>query len=221
VTVADRGTEIALMERILRPNGRTTGCSARSTAPAADTASPWKWVVDPIDGTSNFVRGIPVWASLIALTHGSTARSSVWCGTCDGAAVVECARPRRVRVRTRWRAAAPPRLERERRGRGAGLRDVQRRVDQLGLTPVLVALQQRARRARGFGDFWQHMLVAEGAVDLAIDAVGVAPYDLAALMVVVEEAGGMFTDRHGARTYTSNTAVSSNGVLHGEIAALA
>ena len=72
--------------------------------------------------------------------------------------------------------------------------------DDAGLTGTLVALQQGAYRARGFGDFWQHMLVAEGAIDLAIDAIGVAPYDLAAVMVVVEEAGGTFTDRHGERT---------------------
>ncbi|MEI7546949.1 MAG: inositol monophosphatase family protein, partial [Actinomycetota bacterium] len=64
------------------------------------------------------------------------------------------------------------------------------------------------------------MLVAEGAVDLAVDAVGLEPYDLAAVMVVVEEAGGTFTDRKGERTYLHNTAVSSNGLLHAEIAAL-
>jgi histidinol-phosphatase len=92
--------------------------------------------------------------------------------------------------------------------------------DDLGLTAELVRLQQRAYRARGFGDFWQHMLVAEGGVDLAVDAVGLAPYDLAAVMVVVEEAGGMFTDRHGTRTYLSDSAVSSNGLLHQHIAAL-
>jgi histidinol-phosphatase len=86
--------------------------------------------------------------------------------------------------------------------------------DDLGLTPMLVQLQQQAYRARGFGDFWQHMLVAEGAVDLAVDAVGVQPHDLAAVMVIVEEAGGTFTDRHGERTYESDTAISSNGLLH-------
>jgi histidinol-phosphatase len=86
--------------------------------------------------------------------------------------------------------------------------------DALGLTDELVQLQQRSYRARGFGDFWQHMLVAEGAVDLAIDAVGLQPYDLAAVMVVVEEAGGTFTDRHGERTFEHDTAISSNGHLH-------
>jgi len=86
----------------------------------------------------------------------------------------------------------------------------------LGLTGRLVALQQRARRARGFGDFWQHVLVAEGAVDVAVDAVGVAPYDLAAVRLIVEEAGGTFTDRHGEATHEHDTAISSNGVLHAE-----
>jgi histidinol-phosphatase len=65
------------------------------------------------------------------------------------------------------------------------------------------------------------MLVAEGAVDLAVDAVGLMPYDLAAVMVVVEEAGGTFTDRHGARTFESDTAISSNGLLHHHTAPLA
>jgi histidinol-phosphatase len=93
--------------------------------------------------------------------------------------------------------------------------------DDLGLTQELVQLQQQAYRARGFGDFWQHMLVAEGAVDLAVDAVGLQPYDLAAVMVIVEEAGGTFTDRHGERTFTNNTAISSNGLLHGCASGLA
>jgi len=92
--------------------------------------------------------------------------------------------------------------------------------DDAGRTDALVALAQAAYRARGFGDFWQHMLVAEGAIDLAVDAIGLAPYDLAAVMVIVEEAGGTFTDRHGERTYLNDSAVSSNGLLHHHIAGL-
>jgi histidinol-phosphatase len=80
-----------------------------------------------------------------------------------------------------------------------------------------VSLQQDARRARGFGDFWQHALVAEGAVDVAIDAVGVATYDIAAVSVLVEEAGGRFTDRHGDRRLDTGTAISTNGLLHDEV----
>ena len=182
-------------------------------------SSPWKWVVDPIDGTSNFVRGIPVWATLIALDARRArpgGRRRVRAG--DGPPVVG------ARGSGAFVAAAGGEPRPMRVSDVADVAEAQvcvtfsRGWDVLGLTSQLVALQQRARRARGFGDFWQHMLVAEGAVDLAIDAVGVAPYDLAALMVVVEEAGGMFTDRHGVRTYTSDTAISSNGLLHGEIA---
>jgi len=92
--------------------------------------------------------------------------------------------------------------------------------DAAGRTGALVAIAQSAYRARGFGDFWQHMLVAEGALDLAVDAIGLAPYDLAAVMVIVEEAGGTFTDRHGERTYLNDSAVSSNGLLHHHIAPL-
>jgi histidinol-phosphatase len=88
--------------------------------------------------------------------------------------------------------------------------------DAVGLTSNLVQLQQAAYRARGFGDFWQHMLVAEGAMEIAVDAIGVQPYDLAAVQVVVEQAGGKFTDRLGVRTYEANSAVSSNGLLHAE-----
>ena len=72
------------------------------------------------------------------------------------------------------------------------------------------------------GDFWQHMLVAEGAMDLAVDAVGVAPYDLAAVKPIVEAAGGTFTDRLGEPTHEHDTAISTNGLLHDQvIAALA
>ena len=89
--------------------------------------------------------------------------------------------------------------------------------DRLGLTPALVGLAHDARRSRGFGDFWQHALVAEGALDVAVDAVGVAPYDIAAVRLLVEEAGGTFTDRHGVATHDSDTAISTNGRLHPEV----
>jgi histidinol-phosphatase len=216
VTEADRDAESAIAARVVeaRPHH---GLFGEEHGLVGDATSPWRWVIDPIDGTSNFVRGIPVWASLVALTHAD-----------EGPVVGVVSAPAMGR---RWWAA---------RGLGAfadgrrctvstvaELAEAQVSVtfskgwDELGLTPELVALQQRAYRARGFGDFWQHMLVAEGAVDLAIDAVGLAPYDTAAVMVVVEEAGGTFTDRHGVRTFESDTAVSSNGLLHHHAHALA
>ena len=221
VTEADREAETAISDGVLAERPQH-GLYGEEHGVVGDAASPWRWIVDPIDGTSNFVRGIPVWASLIALTHADL-----------GAVVGVVSAPALGR---RWWAA---------RGMGAfahtatgGDRSIQVSSvaqldqaqvsvtfasgwDELGLTSQLVALQQGAFRARGFGDFWQHMLVAEGAIDLAVDAVGLMPYDLAAVMVVVEAAGGTFTDRHGVRTFASDTAISSNGLLHHHANALA
>ena len=215
VTEADRETESAISAQVLaqRPSD---GLFGEEHGLVGNTGSPWRWIIDPIDGTSNFVRGIPVWATLIALTHAE-----------HGPVVGVVSAPALTR---RWWAA---------KGLGAfadgrechvstvgQLDEAQICVtyssgwDEAGLTSDLIALQRGAYRARGFGDFWQHMLVAEGAIDLAIDAIGLAPYDLAAVMVVVEEAGGSFTDRHGERTYLSDSAVSSNGLLHHHIAGL-
>jgi histidinol-phosphatase len=67
---------------------------------------------------------------------------------------------------------------------------------------------------RGFGDFWQHMLVAQGAVDIAIDSIGLAPYDIAALVPIVQQAGGMCTDRLGENDWHANSLVTSNSLLH-------
>ena len=215
VTEADRETESAISAQVLaqRP---ADGLFGEEHGLVGDSDSPWRWIIDPIDGTSNFVRGIPVWATLIALTHVD-----------HGPVVGVVSAPALAR---RWWAASG--LGAFADGRAcqvstvAKIDEAQISVtyssgwDEAGLTNQLVALQQSAYRARGFGDFWQHMLVAEGAIDLAIDAIGLAPYDLAAVMVVVEEAGGTFTDRHGERTYLNDSAISSNGLLHHHTAGL-
>ena len=215
VTEADRETESAISGRVLEERP-ADGLFGEEHGLVGDADSPWRWIIDPIDGTSNFVRGIPVWATLIALTHVE-----------HGPVVGVVSAPALSR---RWWAASG--LGAFADGREchvstvAQLDEAQVCVtysvgwDEAGLTSNLVALQQGAYRARGFGDFWQHMLVAEGAVDLAIDAIGLAPYDLAAVMVVVEEAGGTFTDRHGERTYLNDSAISSNGLLHHHTAGL-
>ena len=182
---------------------------------AAD--SPWRWVIGTIEGTSNFVRGIPVWATLIALTHED-----------HGPVVGVVSAPALGR---RWWAAY---------GFGAfadgsacrvstvsQLDEAQVSVtfsrgwDEAGLTHALVSLAQGAYRARGFGDFWQHMLVAEGAIDLAIDAI-VSLWDIAALVPIVEEAGGRWSTTDGRRDVNGNSFVCTNGLLHDTvIAALA
>jgi histidinol-phosphatase len=209
VTEADREAELAISRHVLaeRPHHSLFGEEHGLVGPAD---SPWRWIIDPIDGTSNFVRGIPVWASLVALTHVD-----------HGPVVGVVAAP--AMGRTWWAAKGLGAFADGKQchvSKVSKLDEAQVSVtfasgwDDLGLTGELVQLQQQAYRARGFGDFWQHMLVAEGAVDLAIDAVGLQPYDLAAVMVIVEEAGGTFTDRHGERTYEHDTAISSNGLLH-------
>ena len=85
------------------------------------------------------------------------------------------------------------------------------------LEQSLPRLAGRAWHARGYGDFWSHMLVAEGAVDGAIDAIGVSLWDLAAVQVIVEEAGGTFTDFAGEHRVDGGSAISSNGLLHAEL----
>ncbi len=168
-------------------------------------SGPRRWIVDPIDGTRNYLRGIPVWATLVALEEGGVVTTGVVSAPALG---------------RRWWA-----------GRGAGafadgepirVSDVSRVEDaavSFGLDRPLPALADRAWHVRGFGDFWAHMLVAEGALDGAIDAVGVSLWDLAAVQVIVEEAGGRFSDFAGASRADGGSAVSSNGLLHEELLA--
>ncbi len=212
VTEIDRAAETAIVERVLRarPDHRVLG-EEHGTGGRAD--SPWQWIIDPIDGTSGYVRGIPVWATLIALAHDD-----------DGVVAGVVSAPALGR---RWWAARG--LGTHADGRPCRVSDVASLAeaqvsitlndgwDRLGLTAAVVGLAQGARRARGFGDFWQHALVAEGAIDVAVDAVGVAPYDIAAVRILVEEAGGRLTDRHGRATHESDTAISTNGILHDEV----
>ena len=209
VTEADRGAEAAAVAMLLRERPGH-GAYGEEHGVAGDESSPWRWIIDPIDGTSNYVRGVPIWATLLALTHRDA-----------GVVVAVVSAPAMGR---RWWArrgggtfadGRPCRVS-EIEELGAAQLSVTFNAgwDDLGLTGALVELQRGAWRTRGFGDFWQHCLVAEGAVDVAIDAVGVAPYDLAAVRLLVEEAGGTFTDRFGARTHEHDTAISSNGRLH-------
>ncbi len=213
VTEIDRGCEAAIVERVLaeRPAHAIFG---EEHGNGGSVESDWTWVVDPIDGTSNFVRGVPVWATLIALVHVDL-----------GPVVGVVSAPALAR---RW-WSLPGRAFVN--GHAIGVSDVSRLSDaqvsitmndgwdRLGLTDRLVMLQRDAYRSRGFGDFWQHMLVAEGAIDVAVDAIGLQPYDVAAVQAVVEAAGGRLTDRLGTRTYESDSAVSTNGALHDEVVA--
>ncbi len=202
VTEADRGVEHALRERLARERP-DDGMLGEETGETGSSAR--RWIVDPIDGTRNYTRGVPVWATLIALQADGVVQLGVVSAPALG---------------RRWHAE---------RGGGAWAGDDRvrvssvRRVDDAVLSFSLdrgvPSLATQSWNARAFGDFWAHMLVAEGAADGAIDAVGVSLWDLAAIQVIVEEAGGTFTDFGGVGRIDGGSAISSNGHLHAALLA--
>ena len=202
VTEADRGVE-AEIRRILaadRPDDAVLG-----EEEGAAGSSSRRWIVDPIDGTRNYSRGIPVWATLIALE----ADGIVQLGVVSAPALTR-----------RWWAE---------RGAGAyadgerihvsGISRVEDAVLSFAIESDVPAIARRAWHARGFGDFWSYMLIAEGAVDGAFDGPGVKEWDLATTQVIVEEAGGRFSDVNGVSRIDGGSAVASNGLLHDELLA--
>ncbi len=199
VTEADHAVEREL-RRLIAERRPGEGVLGEEYGEDAHTGEA-RWIVDPIDGTRNFSRGIPVWATLIALQR---------------AGVVEVAVVSAPALGRRWWAERDGGAHSD---RGERLRvSAVERLDDACVTvaldrPVADAFR-RAWHLRGLGDFWAHMLVAEGAVDVAVDAVGVKLWDLAAPMLVVEEAGGRFTDLDGRPRPDGGSAVASNGLLH-------
>lgn len=206
VTEADRAVETVLRERIAaaRPGDATMGEEYGRSGENVSRC----WYLDPIDGTSNYARGVPVFATLIALAV-------------DGASTVGvCSAPA---LRARWYAVRGlGAFERGRPIRVSGVRGIAdahvsyddvRGFEKAGRGEQFVELTRRCWRSRGFGDFWSHAMVAEGAVDVAVEPE-VNPWDLAPLQVIVEEAGGRFTDLAGAARFDGGSAVSSNGLLH-------
>jgi histidinol-phosphatase len=177
----------------------------------AEGSSGLRLIIDPIDSTKNFIRGIPVFATLLAIEESG----EITAGVVSSPA-----------LRTRWHAA---------RGQGAFRDDRRLRVSAV---PTLEASQlfhgglkddtgailskrwadvfRRAGRTRGFGDFYQHVLVAEGAGEMAFDP-SLAPWDMAPLVVLVEEAGGRVSSVEGDRSIYGGTLISSNGLVHEEV----
>ncbi|HEU0133053.1 MAG TPA: histidinol-phosphatase [Mycobacteriales bacterium] len=203
VTEADRAVETALRERIAaeRPGDAVVGEEYGATGDAAR-----QWVIDPIDGTKNYVRGIPVWATLIALRESGTTTVGVVSAPALGH------RWWAARGRGAYADGAPIRVSRV-----ADLADAQLSYSSLpgwaDRWDGFLALARSCWRTRAFGDFWSYVLVAEGAVDVACEPE-VSLWDLAALQVVVEEAGGRFTDLDGVARPDGGSAVASNGLLH-------
>ncbi|WP_134322545.1 inositol monophosphatase family protein [Cumulibacter soli] len=210
VTDADRDAESlarALLSRhrgrdaVLGEEGGESGHSSR------------KWIIDPIDGTKNFVRGVPVWATLIGLLDGD----EVVAGLVSAPA-----------LRRRWWAS---------KGAGAwtgrslsqGKRICVSKVDEIADASLsysslngwadrdqfeqFLRLMVSCWRTRGYGDFWSYMLLAEGAVDIAAEP-DLELWDLAALIPIVREAGGQFTGVSGGDPLVEKCALATNGKLH-------
>lgn len=212
VTQAD--TEIEMRLRDLIADAYPAHTVVGEEFGSAEDAGAGRWIIDPIDATHNFVRGIEVFATLLAFERD---------GELEAAVVSAPAMQRR------WWAV---------RGQGAHLRDrVERRVrvsevdsldqaqilfstlrglDAAGLGPALHRLTTLAWRDRGFGDFWGHMLVAQGSAEAMLE-YGVAPWDMAAPHLIISEAGGRMTDLSGRSSWTSQQVLTTNGALHDQV----
>jgi len=230
VTDADRAVETAIREA-LATHRQPDGLVGEEFGSDKGTSGRY-WVIDPIDGTKNFMRGVPTWATLIALVNvDSSGIEEVIVGIASAPALAR-----------RWSAA---------KGHGAFVRFSSGNIDDLSedlgassnekkisvskvaklsdasisysdfvgwgdrLEPFQKMLAN-AWRTRGIGDFWSHMLVAEGAVDVAIEP-SLAVWDMAALDIIVREAGGAFTNTAGQNGPFGGSGVSTNGVLHNAV----
>ena len=212
VTDADRAVETAIREALA--THRTSDGLVGEEFGSDKGSSGRYWVIDPIDGTKNFMRGVPTWATLIALVQVDAAGTEeVVVGIASAPALAR-----------RWAAA---------KGHGATVNEKRISVskvstladasisysDFVGWGDRLEPFQKMlagAWRTRGIGDFWSHMLVAEGAVDVAIEP-SLALWDMAALDIIVREAGGSFSNTAGQSGPFGGSGVSTNGVLHNQV----
>jgi histidinol-phosphatase len=178
--------------------------------------SPRCWIIDPIDGTANFVRGVPVWATLIGLmadgevTVGVVSAPALgrrWWAAQDGGAWTG----RSLTKATGCHVSEVTRLE----DASLSYSDLAT-WQQSGQLEALLGLAGSVCRTRAYGDFWSHALVAEGAVDISAEAA-VSLWDVAALQVIIAEAGGTFTDLSGKPTPDGGNVLCTNGELHDEV----
>jgi histidinol-phosphatase len=213
VTDADRTAEEIVRAQL----GRTRPRDAVIGEEFPDTGhGPRQWVIDPIDGTKNFVRGVPVWATLIALIDGGEPVLGVvsapalgrrwWAAVGSGAWTGKS-----LSAATRLAVSGVDRLADASLSYSSlsGWEDA-------GRFDAFLELTHSVWRTRAYGDFWSYVLVAEGAVDVSCEPE-LALHDMAALVPIVTEAGGRFTSLRGEPGPFSGSAVASNGLLHDEV----
>lgn len=234
VTDADQEIEREL-RKILEKQRAADGITGEEFG-KSPIATNRRWIIDPIDGTKNYVRGVPVWATLIALMEGDEVVVGVvsapalfrrWFSQKDGGAYLQLGggsaqtisdtssqmqSVRKLNVSGISKLAdaslsistfATPNVL----GRNDGWGDKQK---------GLLALADQLWRVRGYGDFWSHLLVAEGAIDIAAEP-SLALWDMAPLSLIVKEAGGRFSDFMGVDGPNGANAVTTNGLLHEEV----
>ena len=213
VTEADMSVERALREQLAgaRPGDSVVGEEYGDSGPGQGGR---RWIIDPIDATMSYVRGIPTWGTLLALEDGDEVVVGVvsapelhrrwWAARGAGAFARDglAEEPRRIQV-----------------SRVSDLADAQLCIsaasewEAIGRLDAILELERRCWRTRGLGDLLSYMLVAEGVADIGLDPVA-SLWDLAATQVIVEEAGGRFTDLGGVRTPDGGDAIATNGLLH-------
>jgi histidinol-phosphatase len=213
VTEVDRAVEAAIRRLVSedRPGDAVLGEEMGTSGGGAR-----RWVVDPIDGTVNFIRGAPVWATLLALqVDGEVVVGMVSAPALGRRWWAE----RGAGAFTSWNGQPAQPLRTSSVGTLGEAAVSTGCVSHYRHPGVYLGIAIKAKHDRGFGDFWQHMLVAEGALEAALEPV-CSLWDLAALQVIVEEAGGKLTDFSGARSLDSGNGLSSNGLVHEEILSL-
>lgn len=212
VSEADTAVEEALRSRLAdaRPEDAVVG----EEGGASESLGDRRWIIDPIDGTKGYVRGMPVWATLLALEEqgqlvvgviSAPALARRWWGARGKGAYVRdglSPDPRRMKV-----SAVPDLADAQ-----LSFGDLEDWVG-IGRRDALLELADRCWRSRGLGDFWSYMLVAEGVTEIAVDP-RVALWDLAASQVIVEEAGGRQTDLEGVSRPDGGSGLATNGLLH-------
>jgi histidinol-phosphatase len=210
VTAVDRGAE-EMIRNMLEHERRTDAVYGEEFGSKGGSAR--QWIIDPVDGTKNFIRDIPVWATLIALVDerkpvvgvvSAPALGMRWFAAKDDGA---------------WKGTSLRRAERLLVSKRSNLPDAMLSYSSLagweerGLLPDFLELTRRVWRTRAFGDFLSYMMVAEGIVDIATEPE-LELYDMAALVPIVEAAGGKFTSLAGAPGPFGIDAIASNGLLH-------
>lgn len=208
VTAGDKAVEAAIRERLQRARP-ADGIFGEEFGIEGDSRR--QWIIDPIDGTAHFMRGAPVWATLIALAIdgepvvgvcSSPAFGQRWWGSRGAGAWTDPTDPRPIRV--------------------SGVQELSDAAfsynaiqgwDGAGRIEQLVSLQRKVWRARSYGDAWSYMLLAEGQID-AVAEFDLQPYDMAALVPIIEEAGGRFTAADGRPGPWHGSALATNGHLH-------